>query len=37
MGYFSFSVWLTSLSMAVSKSIHVVQMDGIISFFLIAE
>ena len=23
MGYFSFSVWLTSLSMAVSKSIHV--------------
>ena len=34
--YFSFSVWFTSLSMTVSRSIHVAA-DGIISFFLMSE
>ena len=34
--YFSFSVWLTSLNMKLSRSIHVAT-DGIISFFLMAE
>ena len=30
--YFSFSIWVTSLSMTLSRSIHVAA-DGIISFF----
>ena len=34
--YFSFSVGLTSLSMTISRSTHVVA-NGIISFFLMAE
>ena len=34
--YFSFSVWLTSLSMTISRSIHVAE-NGIISFFSVAE
>ena len=36
MQYFSFSVWLTSLSMTISGSIHLAA-NGIISFFLMAE
>ena len=34
--YFSFSVWLISLSMAISRSTHVAA-NGIISFFFMAE
>ena len=34
--YFSFSVWLTSVSMTISRSIHIAA-NGIISFFLMAE
>ena len=34
--YLSFSVWLTSLSMIISRSIHVVA-NGIISFFFMAN
>ena len=34
--YFSFSVWLTSLSVTISRFIHVV-VNGIISFFFMTE
>ena len=34
--YFSFFIWLTSLIMTLSRSIHVAE-NGIISFFLMAE
>ena len=34
--YLSFSFWLTSLSMIISRSIHIAA-SGIISFFLMAE
>ena len=36
MWHFSFSVWLTSLSVTLSRSIHVVA-DGLISFFIMSE
>ena len=36
MGYLSFSVWLTSLSMIISRSIHVAA-NSVISFFFMAE
>ena len=35
-GYLSFSVWFTSLSLIISGSIHVA-INGIISFFFMAE
>ena len=34
--YFSFSICLTSLSMTISRSIHIAA-NGIISLFLVAE